>query len=252
MLEVHAKAYITLGRQIADAELLYSAQAAGLNVDLPSTNINFHLSAMLEICEQLGLATSRVLLKRRQSDPPQTGREFALLVDAIWAELEGKLFLFVPPHRAKYYKLILPSIITTKFPAASRELVLAGNGIAAEMYTASVFHSMRAVEIGLQAMARALGVAFSYPIELAEWGKIIGEIEPKIAEIQIQPRSTERDENLKFYSEAASQFRHFNNGWRVRTAHPRETYEESQAIEVFDHALSFFQTLSSRLKELSS
>jgi len=255
MLRVYADKYIILGRQLVDGEqTLQAAELRSLLVtekesEAALTRMGFHLSAMATLCEELDLATSRTLIEKRLTDPPQSKREFELLVDAIFAELEGKLFLFVPPHRAKYYGLVLQSTVSTAFPRASQEMVEAGNGIATEMFTASVFHSMRAVEIGLQAMAKELGVVFSYPLELAEWGKIVGELEPKINDLKAGPRSTQKDEDLRFYSEAASQFRHFNNGWRIRASHARASFDESQAIRVFDHTLSFFQTLSERLKE---
>jgi hypothetical protein len=73
----------------------------------------------------------------------------------------------------------LPSIITTNFCSAAAELVAAGNSFASELYTACVFHSMRAAEIGVRAFATALGVTFKFDIEYAEWGKIVGEINPK-------------------------------------------------------------------------
>ena len=63
------------------------------------------------------------------------------------------------------------------------------------------------------------------------------------------PRGTYKDEELKFYSQAAVQFRYFKDAWRVRVAHARETYEESPAIQVFTHTLEFFDTLATRLKE---
>jgi hypothetical protein len=108
---------------------------------------------------------------------------------------------------------------------------------------------MRAAEVGVQVMGAELGVTFSYPIDLAEWGSILGEIEKKLLDMKQKPRSDQRDTDLKFYSEAAAQFRHFNNAWRVRIAHARATADESEAVKVLDHVTDFFVTLSSRLKE---
>jgi hypothetical protein len=257
MLRVSAKDYIELGEQISAGRITFelddcvekdehgTVKLTKIGVD----TLRGDLAELLKVCDHLTLPISKSLISNRMSDPPRTEREFALLVEAVLEELKNLLFLFVPQHRAKYYELILPSIVTVAFPVAAQEIAAAGNCVAAAVYTASVFHSMRAVEIGIQAMARALNVTFPYPLELAEWGKIVGEIEPKINDLKAGPRSTQRDEDLKFYSEAASQFRHFNNGWRIRAAHARAMYEEHQAIAVFDHTISFFQTLAIRLKE---
>lgn len=257
MLKVTAQQYISLGRQIYEAETSFILQPEpdedpdtirkyGAEHEL---RLKYHLKAMRDMCKQIDLPVSLALLETRLDDLPQTSREFSMLVDAIWSELKGKLFLFIPSDRARYYDLLPPEAVQLAFPNASGEIVCAGNCIATGLFTASVFHSMRALEIGLQAMATALNVTFSYPLALAEWGKIVGEIEPKINELKAGPRSAEKEANLQFYSEAASQFRHFNNGWRVRAAHARANYGKDQAIKVYDHSVSFFQTLSTRLRE---
>jgi hypothetical protein len=202
-----------------------------------------------DLCKKIGLTTSLALLNARKNDLPQTGREWDLLVDAVRAELKNNLFLFVPPQHARFYELILPSAVTVAFATASKELVAAGNSLAVGLYTACVFHSMRAAEIGVRSLATNLGVTFSFPIELAEWGKIVGEIEPRIEAIKQQPRSSSRDADLEFYSSAASQFRYFNDGWRVRVSHARATYDETPALRVFNHTIEFFDTLATRLRE---
>ena len=58
-----------------------------------------------------------------------------------------------------------------------------------------------------------------------------------------------KDEELTFYSQAAVQFRYFKDAWRVRVAHARASYEESQALTVFNHTLEFFDVLATRLSE---
>ena len=262
MLKTYAQQWIELGEDIADATIIWSLDA---NFDAKNgasgekrlnrrgrDELRTELKQLLDVAQKLDLPVSQKLLVVRLAEGgnlPATVEEFEMLAETLKAEIESKLFFFVPSHRAKYYDLILPSIVTMNFPLASQEMVLAGNCIATDCHTASVFHSMRAVEIGLQAMATSLGVAFSYPLALAEWGKIVGEIEPKINEFKLPPRSAEKDADLEFYSEAASQFRHFNNAWRIRVAHARASYQEHQAMKVFDYTLNFFQTLSLRLKE---
>lgn len=258
MLQAYADKYIALGHQIAAVEAEFSEHESlpELITDKRraafAVGLRVHLAAMRGMCQEIGLGISLALLKKREKEPPATRREFEIIVDAIFSELQDKQFLFIPPHRAKYYDLILPTVITNAFPAASSEIIASGNCIAVGLPTASVFHAMRAAEIGLQAMAQSLEITFDYPLELAEWGKIVGAIEPKINELKAGPRSTEKDASLKFYSEAAAEFRHFNNAWRIRVSHARESYEEAQAIKVFDHTLSFFQTLATRLFEPNS
>jgi hypothetical protein len=86
-------------------------------------------------------------------------------------------------------------------------------------------------------------------LELAEWANILDQADAIIVKMKEMPRGTHKDQVLTFYSQAAVQFRYFKDGWRVRVAHARETYEETAAIRVFNHTHEFFETLSARLKE---
>jgi hypothetical protein len=92
-------------------------------------------------------------------------------------------------------------------------------------------------------------VIFPFEINLAEWNALIKEIEKKIETQQQLPRSTARDEELKFCSEAASQFRHFKNGYRIFVAHARESYDEEPALSIMERTKEFLEGLSIKLSE---
>jgi len=160
--------------------------------------------------------------------------------------------LSLPPHRRKYFttKTFISETVKKSFPIAHAELREGGKCFAVGLNTAAVFHCMRAVELGMRALAGELEVSFPFPKELAEWANLIDHIESKIKVMRNRPKGTKKDEDLKFYSEAGMQFRYFKDGWRVRVAHTRESYEEGQALAVIDHAISFFETLGLRLKEV--
>jgi len=135
-------------------------------------------------------------------------------------------------------------------PSAAFELINAGNAYALSLNTASVFHSMRAAEIGLRSLARHLSVQFPHGnLELEQWHTILNQIESKIKDIHNLPKSTQKSDDQKFYSQAALQFRYFKDGARVRVAHARDEFTESQALSILNHTCEFFEALSSRLKE---
>jgi hypothetical protein len=212
--------------------------------------IKANIIALADICKRIGLPTCLQLLKDRENDPPQSRREWDMLVATVRAELQTNVFVFVPMHRAKYYEMVLEGAVTAAFSTASKELVSAGNALAVGLYTATVFHSMRAAEIGVRVLGKELGVSYpDKPLELADWQNILDQADSKIIAMKALPRGTHKDEELNFYSQAAVQFRYFKDAWRVRVAHARETYEESAAIKVFSHTLEFFETLAIRLKE---
>jgi hypothetical protein len=254
MLMVHALEFFKLGETSSAirSDIFFSKGHIHLH-DFQKEDVKEAIVALADLSKKIGLTTSLTLLKARKNNLPETRREWELLVDAVRAELESNLFLFVPEHRAKYHELILQSMVTTAFPTASKELVAAGNALAVGLYTAAVFHSMRAAEIGVRVLGKELGVSFpDKPLELAEWQNILDQSDSKIVAMKELSRGTEKDEKLNFYSQAAVQFRYFKDAWRVRVAHARETYEESTAIRVFNHTLEFFETLAIRLNEPDS
>lgn len=257
MLRVYAEEYIELGRLIEEAQTIFSFAESYLPSeperalrDEEKARLQLAINKMLHQCKKVNLSVSSTLIERCVKSLPATGREFELLAESVRAEIFDKKFFYVEDERAKYHDLYLPSIINTAFPLASKELVMAGNCFAAGMATACVFHSMRAAEIGVRALARALNVSFpDKPLELAEWQNILDQADSKVLAMKNLPRGSHKDEELGFYSQAAVQFRYFKDAWRVRVAHARETYEDMQARRIFDHTLEFFEVLSKRLKE---
>jgi hypothetical protein len=192
----------------------------------------------------LGLPVSKALLSKAADDPPETGREFKQLIGAIEEEIKSKLFLFVPTHNAEYYE---KDISVDGFPLASAELRRASNCYALSEPTACVFHCMRAVEMALRALAKSLAVVV--PVNTSQWQTLIEQIEIAVKGISQQPKSSQKSEDQTFYSEAAAQFRYTKDAWRNHVAHARVTYDESQALKIFEHSADMLRSLAPRLQE---
>ncbi len=245
MLTIKARYFIDLGAEFSDLRIAY--YAASLDGGSPITieevtAAENHFETVWTLCQELKLSTSYALLTERISRKtlPKTLESFEMLRDAVFAELKDKWFAYIPAERLDYFETaqIVSYEVRQAFPRATSEIMNAGTCYAVGLATASVFHAMRAAEIGLQTMALKLDVTLSHPIELAGFGTLIGEIEDKIKEFRIGQRTAEKDRDSQFYSEAAAQFRHFNNGWRIRSAHSRETYEDDQAKKVLGPVLN--------------
>ncbi len=256
MLEISASEYIALGARLEMAVRLF--QEAEDTRESPygrqlTPEEKKHLRGVMEDvlaeCRKLKLPVSTELVGKRMERLPSTSGEMDVLTEAIVAELRTQLFLFVPSHRARWYNLALPSIVMSNFPNASQELTSASNALAMGLCTAAVFHAMRAAEIGVRVLGTTLGATFPFGVELAEWANVLDQIDSKIKVLKGLPKGPAKDDDLKFYSEAAAQFRYFKDGWRVRVAHARATYDEGQAAPVVDNTIRFFVTLAGRLKE---
>lgn len=261
MLTKSAQFFLDLGEKIAMARMVFTfmddAEAGSVQKHMAPeelAQLGFAFQEIYALCSELDLPTSKELFHKGASDLPQTGREFAVYAAALDSEMKSKMFVFLPHHRRKYFipSKFIPNTIEEPFPLARNELVEAGKCFAFDRYTASVFHCMRAIEIGLRAMAVHLAIdEFKYPLEQADWEGIIRKIESKILGMKDLPRTAEKDDSQNFNSSAAMEFRYFKDGWRVRVAHTRETYDETSAIRVLEHAVTFIEILSSRLKEPS-
>ncbi|MEI9932240.1 MAG: hypothetical protein WDM89_17280 [Rhizomicrobium sp.] len=256
IITLKARYFMDLGAVFHDLSALYHVVPGDAAPNLSAAelgDVQEHFENVLRLCGELKLPVSAGLIRSRldHAKLPRSEEAFSLLRDAVYAELKDTWFAYIPTDRLDYFDTdrIVSFAIRQAFPSASEEIKNAGTCYAMGLATASVFHAMRAVEIGIQVMAAKLNVTLGSPIELSSMGPIIGGIEDQIREMKKGARSAQKDEDIRFYSEAAAQFRHFNNGWRIRAAHARATYEDAQAKAVLDHVIPFFETLTERLAE---
>jgi hypothetical protein len=259
MMRVYAHHYLDIGEHAQNIKIVFG-DAEGVFENRVRRNLHADevrhvkegLEKLLLHCDGLDLPISSSLIKSRLEDMPQSSREFDILVSAVYAELKTKLFLFIRPHLAKFYDNhdVLTHRATLAFPNCRNELWDASNSLTSGLWTAAVFHAMRAAEIGVRVLAADLGVSFpDKTIEQAEWATLVDQAEAKIKAIAQRQKTAEREKEQHFYSTAAAQFRYFKDGWRVRVAHAKASYSEDQAIKIFEHTRDFFETLSERLKE---
>jgi hypothetical protein len=162
------------------------------------------------------------------------------------AELSQHYFIQIPYQRRAYYEAknpLMGALVEAKFPDASRDVAAAGRCLALEESTAAVFHLMRVLEHGLRFLATRVGLS-SDAMALENWKNVIDQIEKKIREMEGLPKSPIKSETLQHYSEAAIQFRYFKDAWRNHVSHSRSTYDERDAVSIWNHATEFMQHLA--------
>ena len=136
--------------------------------------------------------------------------------------------------------------ILEKFPSASYDVKEASTCFALDRWTASVFHLMRVLEIGL----RILAGRFSVSTDHANWEQIINQIEKAIASMDKDPQKLPNwKDDREFYSQCASHFRSVKDAWRNYTAHARGKYDEREAFDMFNNVRGFMEKLSTRFGE---
>lgn len=123
--------------------------------------------------------------------------------------------------------------VASAFPKAAEDIEEAGKCMALGRYTATVFHLMRAMEVAAQALAGKLGVANLD----REWGKLLSDMKTKIEALPLG-----QDRNR--WSENHSLLYHVKQAWRNDVMHPKATYTEAQAQEVFNAVDSYLRNLA--------
>ncbi len=175
------------------------------------------------------------------------------LHDTIYFELRKHCFVYIKLDNITYLEQekIFGDSVYDAFPSIRDEIKDAANCLAVELFTASVFHTMRATERVLRILARDRRVKIkNTPIDYAGWKTIIDEIAKKVDQMaKDAPRSPQKAEMLEFYRGAIGSFMGFKDAFRNHVSHFHVRYDGTQATSVFFHVWSFMDRLSSRLNE---
>jgi hypothetical protein len=245
--------------QISEMEqVLKPVRSAALSGPGATNALRDTLGSLAYECQRLGLKTGQIvageLLEKLAagSQPAAIGVHLDLLLQAIKKELAENFFLHLSGPDAALYRAPFGQMPKTfgAFPSARVEITDASRCYALGLGNACVFHCMGILQYGLHSLARDRSVEFQWSIQLENWQNIIDKIEAAIKDIQKIRKSDSRDEDLKFYSEAAVQFRYFKDAWRNHVCHQRQRYDLHQARSILTHVGDFMELLSSRLKEV--
>jgi HEPN domain-containing protein len=141
-------------------------------------------------------------------------------------------------------------VVADRFSDATFDISEAGKCLALGRYTASVFHSMRVLELGLQSLAHELLPNNKWDDK--NWGKILRDIEDAIGKMERDPLWTATPnwrEQRESFAQASAQFSAFRDAWRNHVAHNRRTYTSEQAEDVFRAVKAFMQSLAPWLEQ---
>jgi len=160
-------------------------------------------------------------------------------------ELDDRLFLSVTSGHASYLQTPQAGWRETidKFPSTFLDVEEASRCFALGRYTASVFHAMRVLEVGLVCLALEFGVSAGR----SNWGPIIDRIEAEITKRSKTQGASWPDQ--QFYSAAAAQFRFFKDAWRNHVIHRRLSFDEEGAQQIYVHVREFMGHLALKLGE---
>jgi HEPN domain-containing protein len=206
------------------------------------------LDSLENHCEILGLdgACTLISLIRKKIGPECQARNISDLVvslrDCIEDQLSKKVFFYLPTELVPYYRAtaLFGEKVASKFRKASFDLSEAGKSFACGRWTASVFHLMRAIEIGTRRFAKKLGVVIGQRDTL---GTILTNVDQAIGAMP-HANPKERTRQIAF-RESSANLRAVKEAWRNPSFHAIiENYSKEDAEAIFQAVKVFMQQLA--------
>lgn len=173
--------------------------------------------------------------------------ELSYLVKAFSDDMKSVCALTLPLQSAEMFdspEARFGERALSAFPSIEYDVREAGRCFALERYTASVFHCMRIMEVGLEALSTVLDLNVA-----TNWNNALNLIEKEIRGRSIATHGPGWKDDEAFYSEAAAHFRAVKNAWRNHAMHKRETFDEERARGILQSTADLMRHLADRLSE---
>jgi len=183
-------------------------------------------------------------------------------IEAIQADFFKRIFLEVKPEQVSYIDnpLSLGETVRDAFPSAIPDIIQAGNCLAAECHTASVFHLMRTVEWGLRSLGAHLGVrnlktnkksrVKITPLPYSQWEQILDGLQARVdKKLQRLRPGPGKQEQQEFYYPALQDIRGIRDAWRNHLMHTRAEYTPLDAANILSHVDRLMKTLATRVSK---
>jgi hypothetical protein len=255
MLETFGMIWHQLGFTIAGVECVLKRRAdAGEpleEIDLQIMNQQLHF---IEFMAKLhGLATIppkverfRIRLKP-QSDPSVLADLLGKMNEDLSDELRGRMFYYVNPVNAERYEKPLATWteVVAKFDVAI-DVEESEKCAAVGRHTASVFHLMRVVEVGLRALGASLNDESLNPKLNPTWDRILSRCDSELKK-PYKDRGPEWRSDEQFFSAATATLRAVKDAWRNPSLHVEKDYNEEQAADVRQAVRAFMRQLATKL-----
>jgi len=211
-----------------------------LDREMEKLDLNLSRKKLLKI--RLGLQT--VNEQNADSAVQIFEREITELLDRIEDELETRFLYSVSEKSSKYLfggEAIGTSEVKDVFPNIRSDLDEAMFCFGFQRFTACVFHLMRAMEEVVLEIGRRLEITvLDKNGRDLQWGKVTANIKPAIDKL---PPGADRDEWQAIHGLLYS----VKEAWRNATMHPKQTYTEEEAEEVYIAVKSFIRRFAKKL-----
>jgi hypothetical protein len=158
-------------------------------------------------------------------------------------------FKVIPTEKLRFFdqpRKEFGDAVVTRFGPIEFDVEEAGKCYAAGRDTASVFHLMRIMEVGLRALGASLNDPRLDPKRNPSWDAILQKCSEELDK-PLKDRSVEWRQDEEFYSYATANLRAVKNAWRNPTIHVERRYEPDEAEDVWNAVRAFMRHLSQKL-----
>jgi hypothetical protein len=253
MLEFSARNYVELAYQFG----LTMASLKDHSPQIDSFERTF--TRLAGEAEDLGLLVTHAHIERMlkelvldaQGQEAPKNERICYHIETIYATLQTELdtihFKAIPKERSRYNnsEWLNFSLTMLNFPTSFKELDRAGSCYSLGQPTASVFHSMRALEPALSVLARHFNVSAAHE----NWNVIIEQIESAVRSLGQQPKSQQKIDDETFFGAATSHLYFVKNAWRNHVAHARGSYSDDESVRILLRTQEFIESLCPRFQE---
>ncbi|BBN89710.1 hypothetical protein AZSP09_27330 [Azospira sp. I09] len=200
----------------------------------------------------LDLPMCRIQAERLAGQMGLNASEIAQGLKDLYARMEDECtlrkFLTLSDTQAGYVFPSSPPFgleVVQKLPKIAYEVEEASKCIGLGLDTAAVFHLMRVVEIGIEAIRKSLAIPDPVKASGRNWGILIKKISDAISE---KSQWASKDDK-QFFFEVLASLDAVRNAWRNATMHVETKYKPEESEPIFIAVKSLMKKIANRMDE---
>ncbi len=263
MLQFYAERYISLSRAIVHLRTAIKFPShtfqpdeiiQHMATDFPTderVSARKALEVIKQYCVDIGLESAvdqvdRIVMKTSSNKftHDDADRSLEELENRISDDLKRKYFLLLSSVEAELFTNPTKSLgaIVNKIPNITTDMEEASKCLAVGRSTATVFHLMRAMEVGVQSFGSKLNVQL---VGEKYWQVILDQVNKAI---KAMPENTPQEKEIRsLYAQTTAHLFNVKVAWRNEVMHPKASYTLEEAEGIFNHVKTFMHHLATEI-----
>ena len=206
-----------------------------------------------------GFPMCAILLEDEAANPREDVAIVSDLRGEIRREIRNVVVMRLPSEKAVYFEQpqLFGPAVADGFHDAADDIEEAGNCLAMNRGTATVFHLMRVLEVAIKAIGASLNIPDPVKVKESDrnWGKMLGDKDLQVgiwAELHKRKKQADpawTQEISAFYQDVYTDLCAIRTAWRNPVMHVEGTYAPERAQHIFNLIKGFMQHLVERVRQ---